>query len=242
MQENERNFTLKQLDLNEVLTETLRLKYFVIAIVVAAIVISFAYTKFFCTPKYTSLAKVHILDNESAQVNSTEYSISTYLTRDYTILVTERVVLDEVIDRLNLKMSYQSLKSCISTNNPVNSRIIEISVTCPDPKQSMKIANAVCTVWQEVMFNLLGSDRVNIVSAAEQPRNPSSPNMRTNLLIGFLIGLAGSFIMIIISFYRNDKINGAEDVQKYLGICTLATIPYNSKNGKSDNRRRKVNG
>lgn len=240
MQENERGQSFAQFDIKEFLTYVFHLKFVIIAIVCTALVVSFIYTKFFCTPSYTAIAKVHILDNESAQQSTSEYSISTYLTRDYTILVTERVVLDKVIERLDLKMSYQGLKGCISTNNPVNSRIIEVSVTTSDPKNSMQIANSVCAVSQEVMYDLLGSDRVNIVSAAEKPLRPSSPNLRTNLIWGFMAGVALSFIIVVFYHYRNDKINGADDVQKYLEMCTLATIPYNPKNLKSDTKRRKV--
>lgn len=240
MQENERGQSFVQFDIKEFLTYVIHFKFVIITIVCVMLLLSFVYTKFLCTPMYTAVAKVHILDNESAQVDTSEYSISTYLTRDYTILVTERIVLDKVIERLDLKMSYQSLKGCVYTGNPQSSRIIEISVVTSDPKLSMQIANTVCSVSQEVMYDLLGSDRVNIVSAAEKPTSPSSPNLRANLIYGLLVSLIFSFIVIMILHYRNDKINGSEDVQKYLEMCTLATIPYNPKNLKSDTKRRKV--
>lgn len=240
MPENEQKNGFLFYDLKEILFEVLRLKYIIIAIIVLSVAVSFVYTKMFCNPKYTAVSKVHILDNQSAQENTSEYSISTYLTRDYTILVTERIVLDEVIKKLDLKMSYQSLKNCVSTENPENSRIIEVWVTTGDAKLSKQIANSICTVSKEVMSDLLGSDRVNIVSAAEKPKSPSSPNTQMNLMIGLLFGIIASFAVVALSHYRNDKINGAEDVQKYLGLCTLATIPYNAKSGRGDAKRRKV--
>lgn len=240
MPENEQKTGFSFYDIKELLFEVFRFKYVVLGIIIFALAVSFVYTEFFRTPVYTAVAKVHILDNQAVQENTSEISISTYLTRDYTILVTERIVLDEVISRLDLDMSYQALKNCVMTENPTNSRIIEISVTHNNANKAKQIANSICTVSKDVMSELLGSDRVNIVTAAEKPSSPSSPNMQTNLIIGFLAGVLVSFLFILLVHYRNDKISGSEDVQKYLGLCTLATIPYNIKSGRNDSKRRKV--
>lgn len=238
MYENEQNNAVTQFDIKTILTETLRHKFIIIGILVVALFASIIYTKGFCTPVYTANAKVHILDNQSVESNSGEFTVSTYLTRDYTILVTERIVLDEVIKRLDLDMSYGMLRGCVTTNNPQNSRIIEIYAETNDPKLSAKIANTICTVSQEVMLELMGSNRVNIVSEAVTPKMPSNPNLGTNMLCGLLLGLVVSLLFVLLMYYKNDKISSAEDIQKYLGLCTLATIPYN--NTKSAEKHRTV--
>ena len=238
MNETEQNGMAVQFDIRTLLIEALRRKFIIIGILVVSVVVSLLYTKLFCTPMYTAAAKVHILDNSSVEANSGEFTVSTYLTRDYTILVTERIVLDEVIKRLDLDMSYQQLRGCVMTNNPQNSRIIEIYAETEHTKLSSEISNAICTVSQEVMLDLMGSNRVNIVSSASTPRLPSSPNLGTNVLYGLLIGIVMSGLFVLFMYYKNDRISSAEDVQKYLGLCTLATIPYNST--KASDRHRTV--
>lgn len=241
MEDKQSNDTFLVFNIREFLFEVLHWKYVIILLISLSVLVLYIYTAFFCTPKYSTSAKILILNSSSGQVGSGEYSISTYLTRDFSVIITEREVLDEVIEQLDLKMTYEALQSCVVANNPVNTRIIEINVTTTNPHLSQEIANKICEVSREKIVELMGVDRVNIFSAASLPRKPSSPDMKTNLILGFGIGVALSAIFVILMYCHNDKINGSDDVQKYLGLCTLATIPYNqNKVVKKDTTKKAV--
>lgn len=241
MNDNQQNEGVARFDIKAFLTETLRQRYIIAAVIAAMLLGSFLYTKLFCTPMYSTYAQMYIINSDLAQVNSSEVTYASYLVRDYTVFVTEREVLDTVRERLDLDISYQTLKGMVTAENINNTRLINVTAETDDPALSKELADTVCEVSQEKIVELMGVDRVNITSSAYLPTRPSSPDLRVNMLYGALIGIAISALFVVAVYYKNDKINGADDVQKYLGICTLATIPYNqSKGGRSYSRRRTV--
>lgn len=241
MNENQNNESVFHINYKDFLFEALRYKYIIILILAVSILVSYVYTAFFCRPLYSACSKILILNSDTNSFGTSEYSISTYLTKDFLVIITEREVLEDVIKNLELDMSYESLKGCITANNPQNTRILEINVTTPKPKLSQDVANEICEVSRTKIVDLMGVDRVNIFSRASKPTKPSSPDMKKNLTNGFFVGTIISFLFLLFVYFKNDKINGSEDVRKHLGLCTLATIPYNqSKAQKKDIVRRTV--
>lgn len=220
-----------EINIVDLLYELIRRKYAVAVIIAVSVLLSVLYTKIFIVPTYTSCSKIYIFNSSSDTVTSSDFSVSYYLARDYSELIVDRTVLGQVIDELGLDMGYGSLKNSIRIENPNNSRILEIYVTTANPKKSQQIANKVCEVSKEKIVELMGIDQVNIISPAYLPSEPSNP-LKTNMLWGLLAGIAASAIFIVFMYYKNDKINNEDDVQKYLGICTLGVIPYSTAKNK----------
>lgn len=218
-------------------------RYIIVAIVALCTLAMFAYTKLTYVAKYTSCAKIYVVDSDAASINSSEIAVSTYLARDYLELIIDRTVLNAVNNELNLGMSYGSLKNCVSVKAPENTRIIEVYVTTTNPQKSMKIANKICEVAQEKITALTAVDRVNIFSEAYLPTSPIASNMNKNLLLGFSGGVAVSAVYVFIVYSLNDKINNADDIERHLGIAVLGSIPYHkSKVGKKSYGRRTAEG
>ena len=144
-----------------------------------------------------------------------------------------RTVLEDVISNLGLNMTYDGLKSAITVTNNDETRFINVKVTTTDAKKSQMIANGICEVAKEKIIELLGVDWVKITDTANLPKSPSSPSVITYMLYGIFVAIIVSLGFILLSFYRNDKITSADDVEKFLGICTLATIPYNRNKSNS---------
>lgn len=209
-------------------------KWYIAAILCfVSVFLSFTVTKFFISSKYTSTAKIYIMNNETQTFNSQDISVSSYLAKDYEEFIVDRSVLEVVIDELNLNCSYESLKSSIGIKNPENTRIIEISVVTGNAEQSKRIADCVCKVSIDKITELMGVDRAKVFRDGNLPKGPSSPVMSKNLLVGFLIGLAASLAVVFVYYFVDDKIKGPKDVEKYLGISLLGVIPYNKQRNRS---------
>ena len=58
------------------------------------------------------------------------------------------------------------------------------------------------------------------------PTSPSSPSLTRNIEKGALVGLVLVAAYLVIRFLLDDTISTEEDVRKYLGLNTLASIPY----------------
>lgn len=64
-----------------------------------------------------------------------------------------------------------------------------------------------------------------IIEDGEIPTVQTSPSMSKNTLFGLLVGLVLSAGIVVAITVMNDSIKTEDDIQKYLGISTLAVVP-----------------
>ena len=57
------------------------------------------------------------------------------------------------------------------------------------------------------------------------PQNPSSPNIKRNVVIGFVLGGVLISILVILSEVLDDRVKKPEDVEEVMGITLLGVIP-----------------
>lgn len=61
-------------------------------------------------------------------------------------------------------------------------------------------------------------------------------------MLGGMLGILIVAAFVILSHLMNDTIQTEEDVEKYLGISTLAMIPLNDADGKKKKKKYKKQG
>ena len=71
----------------------------------------------------------------------------------------------------------------------------------------------------------MSTDRPNIMSTALVPVNPVSPNKTLNVLLGFVLGGILAAGVVVVRTIMDDKYKTAEEIRKYTGLITLATVP-----------------
>ena len=101
-----------------------------------------AYSKFVLIPQYTSSAMLYVLSKETTLTSLADLQIGSQLSEDYKVIIGTRPLLQEVIDRLGLDMSYRQLRSKISISDS-SERIMTLTVTDPDPQ----LAKLIVTRW-----------------------------------------------------------------------------------------------
>ena len=140
-------------------------------------------------------------------------------------MIKSRTVVETVIRDLNLSESYGSLAGRISVSNATDTRVVGISVKDADPKKAQMLANNIRDVAAEHIREVMDLEAVNVVDEANLPENPSEPSKKKYTLIGFLIGFVVCAAVLILRFYLDDSIKSSDDIEKYLGLSTLASIP-----------------
>lgn len=198
----------------------------VVGLVTAAI--AFSYSAFILTPMYSSTTRVYILSKQGSDDNKMTYSdtqLANNITKDFKEMIKSRTVVERVITNLNLSESYNSLSGRITVSNATDTRVVGITVKDADPKRAQMLANAIRDVAAEHIREVMDLEAVNIVDDANLPDSPSEPSKRKYTLIGFLIGVVGCAAVLILRFYLDDSIKTSEDIEKYLGLSTLASIP-----------------
>lgn len=239
MQDNNKNEEI-EINLGEIFAVLLHKIWIIILVTVVCGAVAFLYSFFIITPQYESTTKVYILNKQSgSSVTYSDVQLSSTLSKDYEQLVTSRYVIEGVISKLNLDDTYEELAARVSASNTDETRIIAIKVTDPDPEQAQKIANAVRDLAAQHITQVMDIEAVNVVDNANLPDSPVSPSVPKWTLIGVAIGMIISIAVIVIQHLLDDSIKSSEDIEKYLGISTLAVIPMNEGEQADQQSRRR---
>ena len=71
----------------------------------------------------------------------------------------------------------------------------------------------------------IGTNLISVVDRGEVPSGAYSPDLITNLLVGFALGLAAGFGLAIALEFVNDTVKTRDDVRKKLGMACIGAIP-----------------
>lgn len=222
----------------------------IIAIMLCIIVFgggAFAFSKFLMIPQYSSQSMMYIISKETTLASLADLQIGSQLTNDYQIIVKSRPVLQTVIDQLNLDLTYEEFYSRIELDNPSNTRILTISTMDPDPVLAKDIVDSVARVATDYIAETMEMAPPKMIEEGTVATVKSSPSVFKNTLIGALAGAVLMCGIITVRFLLNDSVTTAEDVENYLGIPVLASIPerryaskesdYNDKDNKMSRKR-----
>lgn len=237
-----------EIDLRELFFALLdKLHILILSFILGALCLYFVSIAFI-SPKYQSSTSIYVLNKQdNSVVTYSDLQSGTQLTKDYAELVRSRSVTEKVINQLKLNTVYEDMKdldygdlaSMISVDNTTDTRIIRITVTDTNPARAQDIANAIREAASLHIETVMDIEAVNVVDYAEMPMESVSPNVLMNTAMGAAAGtLIAAFIVILIHL-ADDRIKGPDDVEKYLGVSVLGTIPLDSNLSKTDVKKSK---
>lgn len=205
-------------------------------------VIAFTLTYYFVTPMYTASARIYMVSSSSGSViNLADSQLGAKLSEDYRDLLLSRPLLKTVIDNLSLNMDYRQLASMISITNKGSTRILDISVTGPDPIQATEIVNELSAQSIDYLPKIMECKVPNMIEDAEVPTNKVSPDYARNTMKGALLLCAAYCGIIFLRYLLNDTFHTPDDLEKYFGVRPLASIPEgdlgNFNSGKRKGKR-----
>ena len=199
----------------------------ILSVVIACTLISFLVSKFAITPKYTAVSSIYILNRSNNEyINNSDFQTSTELLNDYKALIRGKSVTSKVIEQLNLDMSPSELSSNVEVTSEKNTRVLLIKVTDTDKERATLVANTIWQVAEDQLKSIMDVEAVNLVYEASVPTAPTSPNIVTNSVMGFLVGLVAMILIYTCVFMLDNRIKTEEEVESYLGLNTMGVIPY----------------
>lgn len=236
-----------EIDLVELISVLMGRLWMIILFGTLAGALTYVLCVYVITPQYESTTKMYIINRQSNEtLTYSDLQTGTQLTKDYQELVTSRPVLEEVREELGLEIDNKELKSKVSVTVPTDTRIVTITVEDSNPEMARAIADSIRNSASEHISAVMNTEAVNVVESADLPLEPSSPKVLRNTVIG---GAGGAFfaIVIIILFYiMDDTIKNPDDIEHYLRVSVLGSIPYvdekageNEKKSKRKKHRKK---
>ena len=223
-----------EIDLVELLGVILHNLWIIIVsgVIVAAAALLVSY--FIITPKYESVTKIYVISKTNADTMTySDLQAGSTLTKDYKELVKSRPVLEEVLAETGIDVELKDLEEQITVEVPTDTRIVSITVEDKDPYEARIIADSVRIAAAKHIQEVMDTEAVNVVEEASLPIEKSSPSILMNTAIGYAVGLFLAIAIVIINYIMDDTIKTPDDVEKFLGVSVLGSIPY-SENDLSD--------
>lgn len=208
---------------------TLKKHFFWIVLTVAIFVAgTFAYTEFFVTPMYETSFSMGVNSNgrdSSAGVTNSELVTEARIAETYKALITSQPVIEAIKAELNGAITAAKLKNSISADVEKNTMILNITVRDSDPQRAARIANLLSEIAPEVLGKLPVGGTLYSIETAVIPKSPVSPNLGSNLTIGFVLGLLLSCAVIVLLAVLDTTIWREEDLERAFNIPVLGSIP-----------------
>ena len=195
------------------------------ATAVVGAVLMALYTFFLVTPMYKATATIYVVSRNDSVLNFSDLQVGSELTSDYIKVFEMWEVHEQVISNLDLNYTYTNMASMLSVTNTSDTRMLDITVTNPDPEEAAAIANEYADVGAKYISEKMKTDEPTLMSAARVPENPFSPNKAKNILLGFVVGFVLACAVVVLRTMLDDTYKSADDIRKYTGMVVLASIP-----------------
>lgn len=240
MEEQFREERELEINLQEVFYIILRKLWLIILLGILGAIVTFVCTKTFFTPIYQSTTKIYVLDKEkNTSVSYTDLQLSSQIIEDYAELIKSRTVLESVIVANNLETDYKTLSENVFVSIPENTHIIAISVTDEDPYTASELANKIRDAAAEHIKNVMDVQAINTVDEADIPTSPVKPNIWKNSALGALLAMIVVVAVLIVIYMLNDTVKTPEDVERYLGLSVLGSVPLENVNKKKNYKKKR---
>jgi len=151
--------------------------------------------------------------------------------RNYAGQIVSDNTLQRVNDELQLDMSPDMMRAKISVDPIESDLLLQIAVEDYDPGIAKAIADKTADIFvadiKRQMLDQDQRDRVS-VSVRDYAREGTlfKPKWKVNTLAGGVLGvLVGVLIVFFLEWLEADVIRSEEDVERYLGVAVLGSIP-----------------
>lgn len=203
-------------------------KIVIILTAIVAAVLAFGVSSFVLTPEYSSTTRIYVVNrNQSEKTGLTNQDLQagTYLVKDYKEIILSQDVLEKVISNLKLEKTVKALSKKIQVTVPVDTRIVSITVKDAQPEEASRIANALREVAAEKIISVTRVSDVTTLEEARPALTPSSPNIRRNTALAFLVGGAVMVISVLLLELLDDRVKRPEDVEEVMQVALLGIVP-----------------
>lgn len=218
-----------ELDLRELIYIIRRRLWFIVLTVILAVGSSGAISLFVLEPIYKASTTIMVGKPadyiEGNQLQIQDLNLNQRLARTYGEIVKSRRVSEDVISQLKLNLTPQQLKSKTSVDLVKDTEFITISVTDTNPERAAIIANKVAEVFRDRVMDIMKVDNVQVLDDAIVPTSHIKPRPSLNMAIAGALGMMVSIFIVFLLEYLDSTIKTPGDVEKYLGLNVIGTIP-----------------
>lgn len=201
----------------------------IISIIVSAVVIATILSFLVIKPTYQTSTSILVGKPQATGAESTQLSnVMAYqnLVKTYTEIAKSTLVAQGAYDKLKGRVSVAQIKNAITVTPQTGTQILIITGKGKSPEEAYNITNASSEAFIDSIKTVFptGGD-IQTIDKVVLPQSPISPNKKLNITIGFFLGLMLSVGIVFLIEYLDNTIKTENDVEKYLNLPILGTIP-----------------
>ena len=202
-------------------------KVVIAIIVIVSGLVGLLYSKIFITPRYeASINMIVNSRNDSTSGNISNDNIASSQNMAKTCAVIIKVnILYQVIDELNLDISYEKLKEMVTVESVNSTQVMNIVVNETDPERAKQIVEKIGDIAPEILVDAIEGGSCKIVSDVYSTGKPVSPNSTKNGLIVALIALVICIAVIIVRDLLDNTFKSELDIQNITSLPVLGVLP-----------------
>ena len=217
-----------EIDVFAMLKTLWKRKFSIVLVALVFAIAAFGYSAFLAKKEYQSTSRIYVVSRQNQDNNAltnSDLQAGSYLVKDYREIILSQNVLSQAIEELKLDMTPAELSKKISVSVPTDTRILSITAKDGDPKEAARIANGLRNVAAEKIIAVTKVSDVTTLDEAEVPQSPSSPNIRRNVLLGFIAGAGLMVVLLVVVEVLDDRVKRPEDIEELMGLALLGIVP-----------------
>ncbi|MGQ7318919.1 YveK family protein [Streptococcus suis] len=218
-----------EIDVLSLLRTIWRKKFLILLTAILTTGLTFAYSAFLVTPQYDSTTRLYVVNQSSdngAVITTQDLQAGSFLVKDYKEIILSQDVLKNVTTTLGLT---GGIKDKITVTIPADTRILSISVRDSDPNQAATIANTLRDEAAKKIIEVTKVSDVTTLEAALPAENPSTPQTKRNLVLGFIVGAFLATALVLVLEVLDDRVKRPQDIEEGLGMTLLGVVPHAEK-------------
>ena len=217
-----------EIDVFAMLKTLWKRKFSIVLVALVFAIAAFGYSAFLAKKEYQSTSRIYVVSRQNQDNNAltnSDLQAGSYLVKDYREIILSQNVLSQAIEELKLDLTPAELSKKISVSVPTDTRILSITAKDGDPKEAARIANGLRNVAAEKIIAVTKVSDVTTLDEAEVPQTPSSPNIRRNVLLGFIAGAGLMVVFMVVVEVLDDRVKRPEDIEELMGLTLLGIVP-----------------
>ena len=217
-----------EIDVFSMLKTLWKRKFSIVLVALIFAIAAFGYSAFLAKKEYQSTSRIYVVSRQNQDNNAltnSDLQAGSYLVKDYREIILSQNVLSQAIEELKLDLTPAELSKKISVSVPTDTRILSITAKDGDPKEAARIANGLRNVAAAKIISVTKVSDVTTLDEAEVPQSPSSPNIRRNVLLGFIAGAGLMVVLMVVVEVLDDRVKRPEDIEELMGFTLLGIVP-----------------
>lgn len=200
-------------------------------ITIAATLVSAILSFFVIKPQYEAKTKLFIGKQETQEnnaYNNSDVMMYQQLMKTYAELVKTSDLVTKAVKNDNLDYNQNEIKGILNnlTATPsADTQILDLSYKGRNPKEVLKITEAVTNEFISESKELIPNGNVQIIQKPQLPEHPVSPNKKRNIFIAFILGIVVGCVIVLLLEYLDNTFKSREELEKALELPIIGAIP-----------------